>query len=332
MKDGRNILIRALRLNVAGLSVFGLLCAASVVADDFAATATNRTQFRLGFSSSTFTDVNENDARAGLKVWAQTLLKERGLPVDPEPVILKDPEAIAQALHSRSIDAITMNTDEYWKMGRELCSSPFIAGLNDGRTAEEYVLLVRQDSKIERLEELGGRKLALYQNLRMCLAPAWLDTILIKADHPRANEFCHVTQFSKLSKVVLPVFFRQIDACVVTRRGFRIMGELNPQVSQQLKIIATSPELVPTGFFFRGDYHDSIKANIMAELAKIKDSPAGAQILTLFQSGSLEAQPLSCLDSAFALLELHQQLCGLTNGATTAIAKALPGDAREGAR
>ena len=45
---------------------------------------TNRTQFRIGVSSATFTEVNENDAKAGMKVWAQTLLRERGLPVEPE--------------------------------------------------------------------------------------------------------------------------------------------------------------------------------------------------------------------------------------------------------
>jgi ABC-type phosphate/phosphonate transport system substrate-binding protein len=112
---------------------------------------------------------------------------------------------------------------------------------------------------------------------------------------------------------VLPVFFRQADACVVTRRGFKTMSELNPQVSQRLKVLAASPGLVPTGFGFRPDYTDPLKNTIVAELARIKDSPAGAQVLTLFQSGSLEAHPLSCLDSAFELLATHQRLGGTTN-------------------
>jgi ABC-type phosphate/phosphonate transport system substrate-binding protein len=288
-------------------------CFGAAVASDVRAKETNQTRFRFGFSSATFTDVNENDAKAGMKVWGQMLFKERGLPVDPEPIILKDPEAIAEALRSQSIDAITLNTDEYWKLDKELRAGPFIGGVNDGRITEEYVLLVHQDSKIERVEDLRGRSLNVFQNSRMCLAPVWLDTVLLQAGFPPAVEFCRVTPINKLAKVVLPVFFRQADACLVTRHAFKIMSELNPQVSQRLKVLAMSPELVPTGFCFRRDYTDPLKETIVAELARIKDSPAGAQVLTLFQSGSLEARPLSCLETAFELLDTHQRLCGATN-------------------
>ena len=285
----------------------------AVIGGEVSSLQTVRTQFRLGFSSATFSDVNENDAKAGIKVWAQMLFKERGLPVDPEPMIFKDAEAIAQALREKRVDAITLNTDEYWRLGGELRADPFVGGLNDGRITEEYVLLVHQDSKLDRLADLRGRSLNLFQNSRMCLAPAWLDTLLVQSGFPRATEFFRVTRANKLSKVVLPVFFRQTEACVVTRRGFKMMSELNPQVGQRLKVLAVSPELVPTGFCFRHDYRDPIKETIIGELARIKDSPAGAQVLTLFQSGSLEAHPLSCLESAFALLETHQRLCGGTN-------------------
>jgi ABC-type phosphate/phosphonate transport system substrate-binding protein len=270
-------------------------------------------QFRFGFSKGTFTGVNENDAKAAMKVWARMLLKERGLPVEPEPQVLSGVEEIAQALRGKLIDAATLPVDEYWKLREEVDSRLFIGGLNEGRITEEYVLLVHQDSGIQRLEDLRGRDVGCWQNSRMSLAPAWLDTVLAKGGFPRATEFCRFAQINKLSKVILPVFFRQADACVVTRRGFKNMSELNPQVGQRLKVLATSPELVPTGFCFRRDYSDPLRETIVAELGRIKTTPAGAQVLTLFQSDSLEAQPISCLDSAFELLATHERLCGGTN-------------------
>jgi ABC-type phosphate/phosphonate transport system substrate-binding protein len=276
--------------------------------------------FRLGFSSATFSDVNENDAKAGVKVWAQSLFHERGLPVDPEPVILNGSAVIAEALRTKRIDAITLNTDEFWQLGRDLLAGPFIGGVNEGRITEEYVVLVHRDSKINGLEQLRGQRMLCLQNMRMSLAPVWLDTLLLKGGFPRTDEFCKVTRASKLMKVVLPVFFRQADACLVTRRGFKTMSELNPQVGERLKVLATSPELVPTGFCFRHGYTDPLKDRIVAELAGIKNSPAGQQLLTLFQSGSLEAQPISCLDSAFELLETHRRLRGGTNVAPGAVA------------
>ncbi len=274
---------------------------------------TNQAQFRFGFSSATFADVNENDARAAMKVWAQTLFKERGLPVQPEPMILRDQRAIAQALRAKQVDALVLNTDEYWNLGEDLPTGPFIGAVNNGRITEEYVVLVHQDSPLKRLEDLRGKNLYVYQNPRTCLAAAWLDVELVRAGLKPAAEFCRVTKIAKLSKVVLPVFFRQADACLVTRRGLTIMSDLNPQISQRLTVLARSPEFVPSGFCFRRDYDDPLKATIVNELAKIKDTPAGAQVLTLFQSGSLEAHPISCLDSAFELLKTHRSLCGATN-------------------
>ena len=269
--------------------------------------------FRFGFSSSTFLDVNENDAKAAVKVWARMLFKERGLPVEPDPTILNGPTAIAQALRAKQVDAIAIPVDEYSKLLEELDPRLFIAGLNEGQITEEYVLLVHQDSAIQRVEDLRGRSVGCWQNSRMSLGLVWLDTVLVQGGFPRAREFCRVKQINKLSQAVLPVFFRQADACVVTRRGFKNMGELNPQVGQRLKVLATSPALVPSGFCFRRGYDDPLRETIVAELGKIKSSPDGTQVLTLFQSGSLEAHPVACLDSALALLATHARLCGETN-------------------
>jgi phosphonate transport system substrate-binding protein len=104
------------------------------------------------------------------------------------------------------------------------------------------------------------------------------------------------------------VFFRQVDACVVTRRAFNNMSELNPQLSQRLRVLVSSPELVPGGFAFRKGYDDPTRELIIADLERISSSPAGAQFLTLFQSGALSAQPVSCLESAFELLARHARL------------------------
>ena len=107
------------------------------------------------------------------------------------------------------------------------------------------------------------------------------------------------------------------------------MSELNPQLGQQLKVLATSPELVPSGFCFRRDYNDPLRETIVKELQQIMSTPAGAQVLTLFQSGALEAQPVSCLDSAFELLATHERLCGGTNQVTAIVAGRKPVQAEE---
>ena len=109
------------------------------------------------------------------------------------------------------------------------------------------------------------------------------------------------------------------------------MKELNPQLGQQLKVLAASPELVPSVFCFRTDFSSSMKEQLLAEIAKVHQSPSGQQVLTMFQSERLEERPVVCLDSALELLVRHRRL----SAATTAVEPAVhlsPNLAKEGAR
>ena len=297
------------------LFVFGI-----VINPMGAVAETDTKPLRVGFSSSTFLEVNENDALAAVKVWSATIAKERGVVTDPTLRVLNGLPEISQALVSKSIDAISLSTEEYWHLRPALDDRIFIVGRIDGSISEEYLLLVHQDSGIQRIEDLRGRKLIFFLNPRMSLASIWLDTLLLQKGALRTTEFCSATHNYKLANTVLAVFFRQVDACVVTRRSFKVMNELNPQLSQKLKILVSSPKFVPAGFTFRRDYNDTVRKTIIRELTKVANSPEVTQIQTLFQIGDFEAQPVSCLDRAFELLATHQRLLAKTK--TGALSKA----------
>lgn len=283
---------------------------------------------RVSFSSSMFTEVNDNDVKAAVKAWAQVLFKERGVPMKPEITVLNGIGEISRALRSKLVDAIALTTDEYWSLQGEMRSSQVVVGLFDGRITEEYVLLAHRESGIDWIGDLKGRSIAFFMNQRMPLASPWIETLLLKEGLGRSSDFFgRVTHLNKLPKVVLPVFFRQGDACVVTRRGFQTMSELNPQVGQRLKIIASSPQLVPAGFFFREGFSKTVRDKALAELDRIHLTPTGLQALTVFQSGKLETHPISVLGSAFDLLENHKRLCAAADGLEGTNATPGPGDA-----
>jgi len=317
----RPLSIRQKRLKRLSLLLIFCFCAAWAITL-LSATAshtsdTRQKMFKVGFSSATFTEVNHNDVMAALKVWARMMAKERAIPTDPQPLLLNGLEAIRQGIQNRLVDAVALNTDEYWKLRDELDKETCIVGLNEGRPTEEYILLTHKDSGIKRIADLRGRRLFFFQSPRTSLAPYWLDTVLAQGGFRRTAEFCQITNVPKLQSAVLPVFFRQIDACVVTLRGFRTMAELNPQMSQQLRVIASSPAMVPALFAFRHDYNDPTRNSIIKELGLMMSTPSGAQFLTLFQTGSLKASSLACLDNALELLSRHNQLCGQTSTVRT---------------
>ncbi|NTW36129.1 MAG: phosphate/phosphite/phosphonate ABC transporter substrate-binding protein, partial [Syntrophobacteraceae bacterium] len=199
---------------------------------------TVRRLFRLAFSPGMFTEVKIDDARAAMKVWFLTIARERGVAIDPEPVIYGSLEEVLRGLQSAFVEGFGGTAEECWRLSKEVKLDRMVVSINGGRMTEEYLILVHRDSGMEGVADLRGRSLLVLQNPRMSLATVWLDTLLAQNGLETTPEFCsRVTIVNKLSQVVLPVFFRKSDACVVTRRGFQTMSELNPQVGKQLRVL-----------------------------------------------------------------------------------------------
>lgn len=266
--------------------------------------------FRIGFSTSTFSEVNHNDASAAVKVWARSPASERHIAADPQPRILQNLGAIAEALTNRLVDAVNLTTQEYFLLREQVVLEDLVIQIKAGRDTEEYLLLVHNDAGIRSLADLKGHTLTLLKSPRTSLAHAWLDCFLVEQGHPRSEEFfSSSTEMPGLTKVVLSVFFRKTDACLVTRNGFDTMIELNPQTGRQLKVLAVSPPLIPNLFGFRGDYVSPIRTEILGEIARWHASPSGKQILNLFQCDRLEERPKSVLEPTLELIARHSRIC-----------------------
>lgn len=257
------------------------------------------TPFRVAFSSDMFTDVNENDAKASVKAWATSVARERGINVAAEPRIIKGLAELAAAFQSRSVDAAGITTAEYFALEPHVrWGTVFAATIGDDVT-DSYLLLVHRESGFNRLADLAGRHLVIHRNPRTSLVDPWLGSLLVEARLPPATRFLGTTSATtRLSQAILPVFFRQADACVVTRRGFQTLAELNPQVGKELRVLAASPDLVATVFCFRAEFESTEMDRLMDVLRNFHRTAAGRQVLTVFQSDRLQEIPVTALAAA----------------------------------
>jgi phosphonate transport system substrate-binding protein len=271
-------------------------------------------------------DVNENDARAAMKVWAENIVNNGVVRADPNVLMFHDFASMSEALHNRAVDGVVASTSDYFAIRQEVDFNHFVFAVTAGSIYDQYILLVHQDSGLAKVDDLRGRSLNILRHTRTSLAPIWLDTLLLEKGLKPAQDFCSgITEETKLAQTVLPVFFHKADACLVTLKGFKTMSELNPQLGRQLRVLATSPELVPSGFFFRTGYPQAQQKQCLAEFTRVHTTATGQQILTVFQTERLEECPASVLDSALNLLTRHQQLLNQTNSATVTVAS-LPRD------
>jgi phosphonate transport system substrate-binding protein len=292
---------------VFGMAAIALLLGAR---SELFANAVER-PFRMAYTYRTFTGFNDNDARAAMKVWIMTVAQEEGLPVDPDPNIHRTVEDLIRFARGNPVDGFGVTTPEYLALSREMSFDMFATASTEGRITEKYLLLIRKESGFDRLDQLAGRTLAVVDNPRMSLAVIWLDTVLLEAKRKRTSEFFrHIVRDRNVSQVVLPVFFSNIEACLVTLNSFEVMSELNPQLKQQLRMLAVSPPLVPAGFALRKDSKSVSRTKILDAMNRLGDSPAGRQILELAQTEKLEAHDISCLDESLELLNRHRRLLG----------------------
>ncbi|MFH0725135.1 MAG: PhnD/SsuA/transferrin family substrate-binding protein [Pseudomonadota bacterium] len=265
--------------------------------------------FRFVISRNMLSEVKVEDTRAAMKVWIQTVAATRQIPIDPEPGVYDNLEEMIRALRDNAVDGFNVTTEECWRLSKAIKPGRVVVGVNNDQIMEEYVILVRRDKGFKSIDDLRSRSLRMLDNPRMSLAVIWLDSLLLGKGLNPATTFCGpVTSAGKLSQTVLPVFFGQSDACLVTRRGFHTMSELNPQVGNQLDVLAASPGVVPTVFAFRADSISPFRDLIIAEMERLPETPAGQQILTLIMADRIEERPMACLDSAFDLLTTYHGL------------------------
>lgn len=266
-------------------------------AQDTASRQDEAAPLRVALSAGSVMGVNHNDMLAAIKSWAKTILKHRGIDIEVDTRIIHRPEELAVALGNGLTDAASMSTNEFL----ELKTKPEFIYISTRKNSftERYVLLVHRNSDIADVGDLRGRKLLLHNSMRMSLASTWVAALLGLSEREAAG----ITRIDNASRTVLPVFFRQADACVITSSVFEIASELNPQLQKELRVLTSSPEVIPSVFFFRPGYASYAKDELEASMLTLHESPAGQQVLTLFQADGMVKLPIACLEITRQLLD-----------------------------
>jgi ABC-type phosphate/phosphonate transport system substrate-binding protein len=296
--------------------LFTILVALVMVASGFSEPgkqnkpASGQGYLNVGFPKYMLFDVDIKDAQVAMELWANELSKINKLPLKTRSIIIHDLPSLVKALKSKQIDVIGLPSVDYLKIKDEVSLEPALGTVLGGKHGEEYVLITRIDEAPKSLKELRNNRLVFQRDRFVGNVPLmWLDTLLIKQGLPVSEHFFADTKtVNKVSQAVLPVFFKQMDACLVTRRGFETMVELNPQLGEQLKVLSTSPVLVLGVVVFRKDFNEEYKKLIINTALNFKNIPSGKQILTLFRVDDFFPFHNSDLDSLIGLLEEYKHL------------------------
>lgn len=270
---------------------------------------------RVAISVETLAGVNPNDARAAYRVWSREIMGGLGTTSSElVPDIYFSSEQTVQMIKWGAIDMFGITALEYSQVVDFIDASSVVVAdyMADGM---EYILLVHNDSNFKKLRDLRGGKLIMEHHRDMNVAPAWIGNLLATDNLPQMNLFFggHLVRDS-ITQVVLPVFFRSMDAACLVRRHFETAVELNPQLGKGMHALAISPKVVPNVFCFHKNCNAEIKRAGTDVITNAANVPAGRQMLALFQSRSLVSRPGSCMKTTLDLLHSYALASARTPG------------------
>ncbi len=264
---------------------------------------------RVAYTASIFRQIAENDIKAAIKVWGRALADEMAVNAYSDVEVFPDAETVVKLFEAKRADLGSLTMLDYLRFEDRLDADPVFAVNQGGVCTVEYVILVRRESAYKQLTDLRGADLRTFDSPRTSLAIPWVELRLAERGIGSAADFFgRIEPNIKLSAVVLPVFFGQAKACLVTRDGFQTMAELNPQVGRDLRVLEKSPGVIPMVSFLRRDFRPHFRQNLIDAILNLNSSAAGRQILDLMQCGGVVILSPGALETSRELMQTWSRL------------------------
>lgn len=269
----------------------------------------NYAPLHVAISTETLAGANVNDARAAYTVWINEVKGHMGtLRADIVPEIFLPSQQILSGIRHGNIDCYGITALEYEKVA-DLTDPNFFLLQDYLGEGMEYVLIVHNSSPYRKIADLRGKQLLTHYHRDMVLLPAWLETMLAENDLPNADRFFgSQTARDNVTQVALPVFFKRVDGACLARRSWDTAVELNPQLGRDVRILATSPKIVPIAICFRRDSSVEGRRALIDAVLKIASFPAGQQIVAMYQSHGFVVRTSAVMKNTVDMLAKYQRV------------------------
>jgi ABC transporter, phosphonate, periplasmic substrate-binding protein len=263
----------------------------------------------VAVSMDTLAGANVNDARAAYRIWVREVTTSLGVTsVELVPEIFVPSEQIVRMIRHGEIDFFGITAWEYAKVFDFVDQNSLLVEdyLGDGI---EYVLLVHNASPFKKLGDLRGGHLVSHVHRDMNLVPAWIGNLLAADNLPPMDAFFadHAARDS-VTQVVLPVFFRRMDAACLARHHFETAVELNPQLGKDLRALAISAKVVPIALCFHKNCSTAAEQLLKSDIARSSSVPAGQQIAALYQSRTFVSRSSACMNATIEMLRQYARV------------------------
>jgi hypothetical protein len=234
---------------------------------------------------NTLQGVNIDDARVALEMNLNRQSTAGPLNVEPKLDIIPDVATAADRIRQKQLYGLNLTGIDYLLLQKMVTAKPlYVASGLIGSPVESYIVLTRKGLDWEKLSALAQRRLMVESYNQWDIGRIWLETELNQMQLPKSETFFTAIQAAdKPTRLVLPVFFGQAEACLVTQSTYKTMVELNPQLGQKLWVLMRSPGVVKSLFCVADDLDPHFVAETKDRLQSMHLTEDGQQLLMIFR-------------------------------------------------
>ena len=206
-------------------------------------------------------------------------------------------------------DFVTMSSLDYFKHRHAVHIEPILNPSKIDTGHEHLLLLVAKGQTLSSIRQREERSLILETGSNGELSKLWLDTLLYGKGFAQSEQFfTRINRVSKPGRAVLPVFFKQADACVVTRHALNVIQELNPQIGKQVTALHQSDGLVRLLICATENPSREDIELLIEKAVNMTENPESHQAMTILQMKRFIRINLEDLAATEALLNSHRKM------------------------
>ena len=218
-------------------------------------------------------------------------------------------DELAEAIEKNQVNAFFGSPVEFLKTESYFLESPIASGIFGNQLKSKILLVVRAESEFKSLSQLKGKKLSIQKSIASDLGGLYLETLLLENKLPTTENFFLDTESAETSnRALVDLFFKKVDATLLSESHFQIAAELNPQILLQTRILVSSePYLIFVAALRKGTPLEEIDG-IKNSLLSVNKTAKGKRILSLMKIQGFKEISFNELTNVRDLIAKNQRL------------------------
>ena len=255
-----------------------------------------------------FPNINSKEAQVALKFNVRKRTDTKFPNSVPQIEVIPDVETGAKMINSGKLHSLSLTGLDYVMLRKLADVEPLFISTKTQEPVDAYVLIADNHLNLKKLALQKERKLIVESDLRPNIGELWLNTVLWNNGYKESELFfSSIRAGDTPMRIVLPVFFGQAEAGLLSESAFNIMVKLNPQIGEKLTVLLRSPGFVNVVTCVPRQINKDIRDVLLDESLDLVNQDYGKQLLLVFHLKNNISFKNEYLEETEKLFDLYEK-------------------------